>query len=349
MKSGSQKKVAIAGFGFMGRMHYGIWKKLRGARVVAVCDANLAQFTAKVKGNLAGADDSSLPPDIHLYADFDEMLAKEPLDVVDITLPTPLHRPMAERALAAGFDVLCEKPMALNAKEADRMVAAARKSGRKLMIAQCIRFWPEYVVLQGYIATGKYGKVVAADFSRFSPAPGWNNGGTSWFLDESKSGGVALDLHLHDTDEIYHLFGMPETVSSVSHVNPGGWTDFITTSYAYPGMVVTSSSSWAMTPSFVWESGFRVVFEKAVVVASSRAEKPLVVYPERGKPFSPKLPKATGYETEIRTFLDWVCGKPGVHPVGAESARDSVAIVDAERKSAASGRPVRPVRLVSRA
>ncbi|MBP5509346.1 MAG: Gfo/Idh/MocA family oxidoreductase [Kiritimatiellae bacterium] len=342
-KQGRGKKVAIAGFGFMGRMHYGIWKKLRGARVVAVCDANLAQFTAKVKGNLAGADESALPPSIRLYADFDEMLATEPLDIVDITLPTPLHRPMAERALAAGCDVLCEKPMALNAKEADRMVAAASQAGRKLMIAQCIRFWPEYLVLETYIASGKYGKVVAADFSRFSPAPGWNNGGTSWFLDESKSGGVALDLHLHDADEIHHLFGMPSSVSSVSHVNPGGWTDFITTAYAYPGMVVTSSSSWAMTPSFVWESGFRVVFENAVVVASSRADKPLTVYPADGKPFFPKLPKATGYETEIRTFLDWVRGKPGGRPVTGGSARNSVAIVDAERKSAASGRPVRPV------
>lgn len=341
MKQGSHKRVAIAGFGFMGRMHYGIWKKLRGARVAAVCDANLAQFTAKVKGNLAGADESALPPSVRLYADFDEMLAKEPLDIVDITLPTPLHRPMAERALSAGCDVLCEKPMALNAKEADRMVADAKKSGRKLMVAQCIRFWPEYLVLEDYIASGKYGKVVAADFFRFSPAPGWNNGGTSWFLDEARSGGVALDLHLHDTDEIHHLFGMPSAVSSVSHVNPGGWTDFITTSYAYPGMVVTSSGSWAMTSSFVWESGFRVVFEKAVVVASSRAEKPLTVYPADGKPFSPKRPKATGYEAEIRTFLDWVRGKPGVRPVTAESARDSVALVDAERKSASRGIPVR--------
>ena len=108
-----------------------------------------------------------------------------------------------------------------------------------------------------------------------------------------------------------------------------------------------------MAPSFVWESGFRVVFERAVVVANSHAATPLIVYPEKGTPFSPKLPKPSGYETEIRTFAAWVVGDAKVPPVTAcgakvtpvtaESARDSVAIVDAERKSARTGKPVRPV------
>ena len=68
---------------------------------------------------------------------------------------------------------------------------------------------------------------------------------------------------------------------------------------------------------------------------------PFIVYPEKGKPFSPKLPKPSGYETEIRTFAAWVGGEAKVAPVTAESARDSVAIVDAERKSARTGKPVR--------
>ena len=66
-----------------------------------------------------------------------------------------------------------------------------------------------------------------------------------------------------------------------------------------------------------------------------------VVYPEKGKPYSPKVPKASGYETEIRTFAAWVCGDKSAEPVSAKSARDSVSIVDAERKSARVGRTVR--------
>ena len=331
--------VAIVGFGFMGRTHYGVWKKLRNARVACVCDSNLAQITAKTRGNLDVADDSDLPPDIRIYDDFDKMLASENLDAVDITLPTPLHPEMAAKALAKGVNVLCEKPMAIDAKTCDRMIAAERKSGARLMIAHCVRYWPEYTVLKGYVDSGKYGAVIAADFTRFSPAPVWNRGGKCWFLDESKSGGVALDMHLHDTDEIHHLFGMPEAVSSRSHLHKDGWTDFIATSYSYPDKVVTSSSSWAMAPSFVWEAGFRVVFEKAVAVFNSHSDPAFTVYPEKGRPFSPKLPETSGYEREIKEFAAWISGDKA-EPVTAESARDSVFIVDAERKSAKLGRPV---------
>lgn len=335
--------IAIVGFGFMGRTHYGVWKKLRSARVKCVCDSNLAQITAKTKGNLEVADHSELPPSVKVYSDFDEMLAKEKLDAVDVTLPTPLHPVMAEKALRKGVNVLCEKPMAVDAKTCDRMIAAEKKSGAKLMIAQCLRYWPEYAVLARYARSGKYGRVIAADFTRFSPAPAWNNGGKSWFLDESKSGGVALDMHLHDTDFIHFLFGKPESVSSRSHVHADGWTDFIATTYGYSDKVVTASSSWAMTPSFVWESGFRVVFEKAVVTFNSRQDKPLTVYPASGKPFNPKTTGTTGYDAEIKTFVAWISGDGNAEPVTARSARDSVAIVDAERKSARTGRTVRVV------
>ncbi len=334
--------VAIVGFGFMGRTHYGVWRRLRGARVACVCDSNLAQITAKTKGNLDVADDTDLPKSVRVYESFDEMLdAERGLDVVDVTLPTPLHAPMAVKALGRGLNVLCEKPMAVDAKTCDAMVAAEGRSRGKLMVAQCVRYWPEYVALKEYVDSGRFGRVIAADFTRFSPAPVWNRGGKCWFLDESKSGGVALDMHLHDTDEIHHLFGMPKSVTSRSHLHADGWTDFIATAYGYDDKVVTSSSSWAMSPSFVWESGFRVVFERAVVVANSHSPSPFVVYPEKGSPYSPKLPKASGYEAEIRAFAAWVRGDAGAEPVSAKSARDSVSIVDAERRSARTGRTVR--------
>ena len=94
------KKVAIVGFGFMGRTHYGAWKKCRGAKVTAVCDVNLSQFTAKVHGNIAGvADNSSLPRMVKVWNNFSKMLMARDVDIVDITLPTPLHADMAVAAL----------------------------------------------------------------------------------------------------------------------------------------------------------------------------------------------------------------------------------------------------------
>ena len=119
------QRVAIVGFGFMGKTHYGAWKKCRGAKVVAVCDSNLAQMTSKVTGNIKGiADNSALAKTVKVWDDFSKMLEAGGFDIVDITLPTSLHPVMTIAALEAGYHVLCEKPMALDLKSCDRMLAA---------------------------------------------------------------------------------------------------------------------------------------------------------------------------------------------------------------------------------
>ncbi len=335
------KKIAIAGFGFMGRMHYGCWGRMRGAKVAAICDSNLAQLKKSSGGNIAGADFSTDFGDARIFDSFDGMLAAGGFDIVDITLPTPLHPAMAEKALAAGYHVLCEKPMALDAKSCDRMLAAASKAKGRFMVAQCLRFWPCYVCLKDLVGKGTYGKVVAADFSRLANAPGWNDGGKSWFLDESKSGGVQLDLHIHDADMINWLFGLPDAVTTLAHRHAtGGWTDHAHTLYEYSDKVVTSTVSWAPVGEFGFESGFRVMFERATAVGSTRPSETFTIYPSKGKPFSPRLGKGTGYENEIRWFLSYVNGTAKDGPLTPLDARNSVALVDAERKSARSGRRI---------
>src|SRR5690606_26486370 len=97
------KRIGIVGFGFMGRMHYGYWKKQRGVKVVALCDSNLAQFTEGVEGgNLEGADNSTDYGDAVIYDDFDRMIQEADLDAISLTLPTPLHLPLSLKALKAG-------------------------------------------------------------------------------------------------------------------------------------------------------------------------------------------------------------------------------------------------------
>ena len=336
------RKVAIVGFGFMGRTHYGNWKKVKGAKVAAICDSNLAQLRNKVKGNHDTADDSTDFTGIAVYEDFGEMLAKCPCDIVDITLPTPLHPRMVKAALLAGKDVLSEKPMAVDAKTCDGMLAAAKKAKGRLMIAQCLRFQPEHVYVKSLIDSGRYGKVISADFARVSMTPGWSaGGGRSWFLDESKSGGVALDLHIHDTDLANWWFGRPQAVSSHAHRRPDGVMDHISTSYIYPDKVVSAVGNWGAVKSFVFEDSFRVMFERAVVVLDSRRTPSFMVYPDKGKPFTPRLQAGDGYLNEIKAFLAWVDGRSPRSPFEAQAARDSVAIVDAEKRSAATGKVVR--------
>lgn len=335
------KKVAIVGFGFMGKTHYGAWRKCRGAKVVAVCDSNLAQLTAKVVGNIKGAaDNTALPKSVKVWSDFGEMLAAGGIDVVDITLPTPLHAPMSVRALESGCDVMCEKPMALTLSECDRMLAAAKKAHRRLFIAQCLRFSPDYAYLADLIRSGRYGKVVAAEFTRFMTAPGWSATGKSWILDESKSGGLYVDAHIHDADYILSVFGQPKAVLSKCHRCKDGYVDHLVTSYDYPdGKVVTASSSFAAKKSLMFDAAARVFFEKATVYLGGAYVKPMVVYPDEGKPFSPRLANRTCYEEEIRRFSKWIEGSGGL-PLAAADARASLKLVLAERKSAVVGQKV---------
>lgn len=331
-------RVAIAGYGFMGRTHYGAWRKCPGARVVAVCDANLAQLTAKVEGNLKGAaDNSKLPRTVKVWDDFDAMLAAGGFDVVDITLPTPLHAAMTVKALDAGYHVLCEKPMALNLREADRMLNAAKRSGKVLLVAQCVRFFPEYAYLREVIQEERYGKVIAADFTRFMSAPKWSPKGGNWLLDESKSGGLYVDAHIHDADYILSVFGPPTGVRSMAHRSPRGYVDHLTTDYTYAdGKIVTADCSFAASDALVWDAAARVFFEKATVFLGPAYKKPLTVYPTGGKPFSPRLGKRTGYEEEVRYFKRLVEGRisPSAAILTAASARASLALVLKERRAA---------------
>ena len=327
-------KVAIVGFGFMGRMHYGNWKKVRGAKVVAICDANLAQLTTVTGGNIAGMDASTDFTGISVYDDFAKMLAAGGFDAVDITLPTPLHPGMAVDALKAGFHVLCEKPMALTVKECDRMLKAAEQTGKKLLVAHCLRFWPEYVALRKLVESGKYGKVVAADFLRSSNPPD-PKGPHGWFLDEKKSGGCLLDMHIHDADVIACLFGKPQSVSAWTHVRGDGALDYAQLRYVYPDKVVSSIVSWAASPTLGFEATYRVTFEGATVILDAKRTDPFMVYPAKGKPFAPKVSKMNGYEGELRYFTDLVAGKADESVLTARDARDAIALVEKAKRTVA--------------
>src|SRR5262249_39097345 len=131
--------------------------------------------------------------------DLDAVLADPEVDAVDVCLPTPLHRSVAERALAAGKHVLLEKPIALTVEDADAIVAAAAAvPDRVFMVGMVLRFWPEYVELQRRMAARELGRPLAVQASRLSPPADWND----WMADHAQSGGPAVDLMIHDFDQL---------------------------------------------------------------------------------------------------------------------------------------------------
>src|SRR3954452_17117109 len=96
------------------------------------------------------------------YADFGELLADPRVDLVDLCVPNDEHARLAIRALEAGKHVLVEKPIALTTADADAMVAAAAASGKLLMVAQVLPFFPEFAYAAEAVRSGRHGALRAA-------------------------------------------------------------------------------------------------------------------------------------------------------------------------------------------
>lgn len=334
-------RIGIAGFGFMGRTHYKCWQHLKGTKVVAVCDVNpnIEEDAKRAIGNIGDTEEAIDFSGISLYTDFAKMLEGARLDAVSITLPTYLHADYSVRALQAGLNVLCEKPMALNVKDCQRMIDQAKRSKKVLQIGHCVRFWPEYAKAKEIVDSGKYGRVIAATFQRLGAPPTWSI--DNWFLDEKRSGGVALDLHIHDTDYVQYLFGMPRAVSSFAAKAPSGELLHIVTQYLYnDDKIVTAEGGWAMMPGFGFEMSFNIAMEKATIVYDLTRKPMFKVCPAKGEPFTPKVEKNDGWFLQMKHFVKAVKGEK-VKPITTlQESMNSVKIVQAEKQAAAKGKKV---------
>ena len=335
--------VAILGFGVIGRVHMQSCLTCDDIQIVAICDVDKEKLgnALVLPGNIEMKTDKNFNiSDVALYSDFDEMLAQTEIDALIITLPTYLHKEFAIKAIHAGLHVLCEKPMALNLQDCDEMIVAAKNSGKVLQIGHCIRFWPEYDKAREIIDSGKYGKVKAASFRRLSALPKW--AWENWLMDAPKSGGMALDLHIHDSDFIQHLFGMPTSVRSFGAKGTTGDYDHILTNYIYEDdKVITAEGSWMMTDSFSFEMSFVVILEKASITFSLKDESVLRIYPSNGDAFTPEVDKGNGYTSEIAHFIMRVRGEKVPEMITLQQSRNSVRLVDAEKKSAQGGQEVK--------
>jgi len=327
-------RIGIVGWGFMGKMHFRCYKSDTNMEVTAICDADAKQLqnSSGVAGNISGAEDDLDLSNIALYSDLSKMLAEEKLDALSIASPTFLHASQTIEALNVGVHVFCEKPMALNSGDCREMAEVAKQSGKTLQIGHCIRFWPEYVQAKEIIDSQKYGKVLAATFQRLSLTPTW-----SWdncFLDGKRSGGAMLDLHIHDTDYVQYVFGMPKEVFSRGVIGLSGEFDHTVTQYLYGNdCVITAEGGWIMAPGFGFEMSFKIMLEKATLVYSSAQEPTFRIFPIDGETIIPEITTGDGYSFEIQHFVDTLSGKAVPSIITPEQSGDSVKIIEAEKES----------------
>lgn len=325
-------KIGIVGFGFMGRMHFDNYVRLQAEgmpiELVAICDIKIDEIKdGSTWGNIETAQSVYDLSPYRLYDNIDDMLANEELDIVDLALPTPIHADYSCSLLEAGKHVFCEKPIALHSVDGYRMAETAKRTGNKLMIGQCLRFWPAYELLKECVEDKRYGEVVSGNFFRGGASP------QGWFMDGTQSGGCMVDMHVHDTDVINWLFGAPTHVSSLARNNVAGSAyDTVSTNYAYPdGKVINAQADWTLQGDFGFSMTYRVNFEKGNLVFDGNTVK---VNPEDAPGFIADLPEDKGYYRELRYFIEAIINNTEITVCTPESAAKSLAIVEAEIQSA---------------
>jgi predicted dehydrogenase len=323
-------RIGLIGLGFMGRMHIAGYSRIAGARIVAVADQDEKRARGDLSGawgNIAGAVERLDMADISGTTDFRALIENPEVDVVDICVPTPAHESLAVAALQAGKHVLCEKPLALDSASARRIADAAARSTRLFMPAMCMRFWPQWAWLKQAVDEGRYGHVLGATFRRVASMP------PGWFANGQMSGGALLDLHVHDTDFVFHLFGKPDAVFSRGYSKTSGRTDHIVTEYLYDRgpSLVSAEGSWCMADGFAFTMRYTVNFEHATADFDNGRAHALIV--SAGGTAEPVDLAGDGYDGELEYFVACVgSGRPPAR-VTAEDAVIGMQILEAEQRS----------------
>ena len=292
-------KVGLVGVGGISGAHIPCWEQMEDTELVALCDIRPEQM-------------KSYPNKRH-YTSLTDMLEKEELDILDICLPTYLHADAAVQALNKGMHVICETPISLKKEDVARVYEAAERNHVTFMVAQVLRFWPEYEYVKQIYDSGKYGRLLSGTMTRLGHIPAWS--WDNWMADEKRSGLTPFDLHIHDLDFMIYTFGAPKQAARSRSRQED--QDHLMAMYDFGGFSIHSEAAWYAPQRYNFNAGFRFQFEKAVVVNGSDG---LVVYEKDGSVIRAgaqdgesaglELPATNAYGNEIRYFTD--CVKQGV-------------------------------------
>jgi predicted dehydrogenase len=329
--------VLIIGTGFIGNAHATACSHSKLLNLAAICDVN--EEAGKKAAETFGC---------RYYKDAEEMLTKEKADVLDICLPTFLHEKFVLLAAKHKKNVICEKPVTLTLESMDRMIKATKDAGVRFMVAQVIRFWPEYTEIKKLYDQGKFGDIKMVYASRLAQHPNW----TEWHKNPKNSGGGLFDLHLHDIDFLRYIFGEAKSVYAVGWQSESGCWNHVTTSIVFKnGVKAVAEGAFDMTEKYPFTMSFRIVGENRTAdykliaglnledVDSSIREAMLFETGSDPKQISADT-SVDAYQAELEYFADCVVSGKSTDQVPLAESKDVVRIILAIQKSLETGEVV---------
>ena len=332
-------RVGVIGLG-MGKHHVRNFVSSPDVEAVYVCDLDAARVQATV-------DEHSLTTPT--YADYREMVADDAIDAVSVALPNRLHAPATIAALRTGKHVMCEKPMATTVAEARRMVAAAKKADRLLMMHFNQRFSPESQLLKRLIDDGELGEIYVGKchWIRRRGIPGRR----TFYQKATSGGGALIDIGVHVLDLALWYMGHPEAaaVTGCTYCNFGKKLDrsFDVDDHAHAFVRFGNGASLSLETS--WAShveGEAIGFELRGTRGGARRvgsyQGAYTIFQTKAGAFvdlSPRAPFPPTPNAQHRFAASILHGEPNAAP--GEHGLAAQIILEALYKSAATGREIR--------
>lgn len=323
-------RIGVLGRGFMATVHALRYADIDGVEVVGV---------ASPSEPVAFADEYA--PDAAVYDDAVDMYDAESLDAVDVCTPTHTHRELVVPALERGLDVLCEKPLERTLGNARAIADAADGADATVVPGHTLRFFPEYATAWERVNAGDVGDPGTVRTLRQSPF----DERPEWFGDAERSGGVLLDLAIHDFDFLRWTLGEVERVFARRQRFDGEEYALATVRFE-SGAVGHVDARWPNRPDLPFVTRFEISGEDGLLEFDSEDVAPVEVRstadagdPDRD-PIDEPLEKDP-YRRELEAFVDCVRsgGKP---PVSVEDGIEALRIALAAVESANADRPVAP-------
>ena len=344
--------IGLCGVGFMGWIHYLAYRKVKGVKLAAVCTRDpqkLAGDWRSIKGNFGPPGERVDLAGVATYSDVQGLLGDPKIDLVDLCLPPNMHADVAIAAFRAGKHVFVEKPMALTTADCDRMVKAANKAGKQLLVGHVLPLLPEYAVARKLIASGKYGKLLGGYFKRVISDPLWLKD----FYSPTGAGGPLVDLHVHDAHFIRLLFGMPTAVTSQGRMR-GEVVEYCNTQFQFadPSLAVSATSGVINQQGRPFTHAFEIHLEKAtmffefaVLADGQNIATPLTILNDKGKVERPTMPAGdpmlAAFEAEIKDVVAAVRSGAGSTVLNGQLARDAIVLCHKQTQSVQSGKTVK--------
>jgi predicted dehydrogenase len=337
-------RMAISGTGAIAeRAHIPALQSIAAVEIVAL-QSRTAEKAQRVAARLWRS--TATPPAI--YTDFEEMLVRERPDAVGIFTPNYLHCEYALQAIASGAHVLCEKPMAPTAAAAHRMVDAAARANRVLMVTMQRRYGGFEAAVKRALGMGAIGtpNFIRARLSHGGPE-GWAPG-QRWFVDpEQAGGGATLDLGVHVADlalwylgEVASVSGYSATISKPIDVDDTG----VMLLRFRSGALGVVEASWASQPGLsgleIYGSAGRVLVgyprNELSIVRADGSPVPGYSREEIAAQFDARDVLAP-FRALAQNFADAIDGRAAPTPNGLDGLR-AVEVIDACYRSSRSGR-----------